>query len=149
MAGRNDVDFRGVHADYTSYKADGVDIVYDPLQPGGSAAVGKAVMVSGHKTVRLTGDGARVKGKLLKVEQDGVCNIQDEGYGDLPAGDGAAVTPGRPFVGALGAGAARGFIREVPAAGGAYAQAVANDTQNGRGEIIDSATPAKTMVNFG
>jgi hypothetical protein len=146
--GRDEPGYQNLHAEYTTYKADGADIVYSETAANGSLVVGRAVMISTHRTVRLAGDGDRVRGKLVKVESDGMVSVQDDGFADLPAGDGAAVTPGRKIVGALGPAGARGYIREVAASGAAYAEAAADDNNNGRGEIIDSADTTKVIVDL-
>lgn len=124
-----------------TYKIDGSTITFDATKDGGSAAVGKAVMVSGNDTVALTSDGAPVKGKLILVERDGCCTIQVDGYCDLPGGLAATLTPGLKIVGATGAGAARGYIRAI-------APATLADVAAGRGEIINSSDPTKTVVEL-
>jgi hypothetical protein len=101
--------------DFT-YNIDGVDIVYDATQPGGSAVVGRAVLIQPNRVVRLTADGTAVHGKLILVEADGTCSVQKEGHCELPGGNAATLTEGSKIVGALGAAGARGFIRNVAAA---------------------------------
>lgn len=98
-----------------TYKADGVDIVYDETQPGGSAVVGRAVMLSGNGIVRLTADASPVLGKLIAVEPGNFCTVQVGGNCDLPQGTGAAAVAGSKIVGAL-LTAARGYIRLAAAA---------------------------------
>ena len=97
-----------------TFKIDGTDITYDATVAGGSAVIGRAVMVSGNGIVRLAGAGTSVKGKLILVEPDGYCHVQTEGVVDLPKGD-AAITVGSKIVGDVRT-AARGYIRSVAAA---------------------------------
>lgn len=73
-----------LHAQYVTAKA-GAGIAYDATQPMGSAHVGKAVMATGDDTVDLVTNGKELVGKLIKVEPDNFCTIQDEGYCDLPS----------------------------------------------------------------
>jgi hypothetical protein len=138
---RKRIEYQGVLAEYVSYQIDAATITYDATKPNGSAQVGLAVMMSGQKTVALTSEGAAVVGKLILVESDGTCNVQVEGYADLPGGNGATLTPGAKIVGALGAANARGFIR-------AFAAATLADVAAGRGEIVDASTPARTVVKL-
>ena len=72
-----------VHAQYVTMIA-GAGIAYDAAQPNGSAHVGKLVMMSAEDTVDLVTAGLEIFGKLIKVEPDGFCNVQDEGYCDVP-----------------------------------------------------------------
>jgi hypothetical protein len=136
---RNDVDFTGLHPKRATYKSDGVDIVYSETQANGSAVVGRAAMISAHKTVRLCGNGDPVRGELERVERDGNV-VVNTSYVVLPGGEGAALTPGKKIVGALGAGGARGYIREA---------ASAADALVARGCIIDSSDPAAVVVDLG
>ena len=53
----------------------------------------------------------------------------------LPAGQGAAITRGRSFVGALGAASARGYIRQTVSPGAAYTQTEQVEQARGRGRI--------------
>jgi len=146
---RDKTSFDNIDYHATTMYADAIgDIVFDPTKEGGSAVVGRAVMrVAGGK-IRLVGDGDKVAGKLLKVESDGACSVQDEGYCPLPGGEGAVLTVGRPFVGDLGAAGARGFIREAAAPGAAYVEATADDVSNQRGEIVDSSVATETVVKL-
>lgn len=100
----------GVDPDGRTYKADGVDIVYDGTKADGSVSAGLAVMISANGTVRLTADGSRVLGKLLKVSDDGFCSVQIGGVVTLPSS--GTITPGTAIVGALNS-AARGYVRSV------------------------------------
>lgn len=92
-----------------SYKIDGTDIVYEaaPITNGSSKA-GLAVMLSGNGIVRLTADGARVLGRLLKVDDDGWCSVQVGGVVQLPSS--GTITVNTQIVGAL-LSAARGYVR--------------------------------------
>lgn len=146
--GRNDVDFDGIGAEFGTFDADGVDIVYDSTKVGGSVAVGLAVMISGNKTVRLTADGVIVLGKLIQVEPDGKCNVQTDGCMELAQGNAVTVSAGNKVVGALGAAGARGYIRNAAANGAAYAEAAADDQANARGVVLDATDTTKCMVKF-
>jgi hypothetical protein len=138
MNPRGDVDFTGLSPRRVSYKADGADIVFSQDQPNGSAVAGRAVTMSGPKTVRLAGDGDPVEGKLERVERDGVAVVNTDGFDTLPGGAAAALTPGRKIVGALGAGGARGYVREAAGA----------DALNARGGIVDASDPANVIVRL-
>lgn len=141
MPGRHDVAFDGILSEYVTYLIDGVTITYDANQAGGSAAVGRAVMVSGNRTVALADDNARIKGKLIKVERDGKATVQVAGYMNLPGGTGATLTPGAAVVGALGSGNARGYVKAADAA--TLAQVAA-----ARGQIVDSSDPANVWIEL-
>lgn len=122
-----------------TFKIDGVDIVYDGTKAGGSVAVGLAVMESANGVVRLTADGARVVGKLLKVNDDGYCAVQTEGVVQLPSS--GTITANTEIVGALNA-AARGYIRSVVAA-------TLADVANGKHLVIDTTDAANVEVSLG
>lgn len=77
-------EFYDLHAQYASYHIDGTSITYDKTQIKGSAQVGKAVMLSAQRTVALVTTASEILGKLISVESDGTCTVQDEGYCDLP-----------------------------------------------------------------
>lgn len=110
---RKTVSFTRIGACDATYKIDNSTITYDVTKAGGSAQVGLAVTLSADDTVALTADADAVLGKLIKVEADGYCTVQEAGHLDLPAGNGASVTRGKSIVGALGASSAKGYIREV------------------------------------
>lgn len=105
-----------LHAQYATYVADS-SIAYDVTQKNGSAHVGKAVMMTAEGTVGLATSGLEILGKLIKVEPDGFCNIQDEGYCEVPL-DGAIVYAGATYgvVGGTTAGSVKAAT-VVPAAG--------------------------------
>jgi len=92
-------------------------ITYDPTKPGGSDAVGRAVAITGHKTVGLVATDGIVRGRLEHVYDDGLCSVQIGGAMKLPAGTGATLTEGFGVVGAQ-RGAALGYVK---AAATAYA----------------------------
>lgn len=139
---REDTSLEGIGYEGVTLKADNSgDIVYDATQPYGSAAVGRAVMMSGNRQIRLVGDGQAIYGKLLKVEPDGMCTVQDDGKCHLPAGAGAVITVDSKVVGDLGAGGARGFIRNVDAA-------VLAEVAAARHIIMDVGDPTRTWVNL-
>lgn len=123
-----------------TYRADGSgDIVFDATLTGGSAVVGRAVMLSGNGTIRLTADASHVLGKLVKVEPDGFCHVEVDGAVDLPSS--GTITAGSRIVGAL-SGAARGYVRSVVAT-------VLAEVAAGRGLVIDAttATAVETYLN--
>lgn len=107
---RNFVSFDGIDYRAETYKVDST-IVYDATQPGGSAAVGRAVTITGSQIVGLCADGDEIVGRLNKVEADSKATIQTGGYVQLPKGAAAAATAGTRPVGALSA-AAKGYIRD-------------------------------------
>jgi hypothetical protein len=145
-SGRNQVAYEGIRYDAITKKIDNSTITFDATKANGSAAVGKAVTpVTGTAdTVALAADANRITGKLLKVEADGFCTVQDSGFVSLPAGDGATVTPGQPIVGDLGPGGAgdRGYIRNANSA-------VAAETLVARGEIHNVEDTTKVWVDLG
>jgi hypothetical protein len=144
-AGRNQVDYTGIRADQITAKIDGVTLTYDATKTNGigkAAGTGDAVTLSANDTVALTDDGNYVYGKVLKIERDLFATIQKWGMADLPAGAGAAITRGRKIVGDLGAGGARGFIREAD-------PAVDAEIAVARGEIINNAVSTNTIVDLG
>jgi len=136
---RNTVAFEGIGEVLATFIIDNSTITFDDTKVGGSAAVGKAVEMSAANTVALAADGAEVIGKLIKVSKDLKATVQIKGGMSLPGGNGAALTVGKKIVGALDAGAARGFIREV-------ATGTAAELGLARGFIIDAGTPASTVV---
>lgn len=145
---RRRVDYTGIHQERVTYKADGVTIAFDQNASNGAAVAGRAVAVSADDTVALANDNDPVLGRLELVEADGMCTVTTAGYVTLPGGDAATLTPGRQIVGALGAGAARGFIKSIPAPGGAYAQAEAAAIANGRGAIVRAGDPTAVVVKL-
>jgi hypothetical protein len=142
--GRQAIAFDDQRYNAQTFWADAVTIVFDATQPGGAAAtmIGKAVSFAATAdTVQLAADGEAIVGKLLKVEPDGACTVQNAGNTSLPAGTAATNTPGVVQVGALLV-AARGYIRN--AASGTPAETIR------RGPICwDNADPTKIWVDFG
>ena len=111
------LNFYEIGAHYTTFRA-GASIVYDQLQKNGSVHVGKAVMMSGAETVDLVTTGSEIIGKLIKVEPDGMCSVQDEGYCEVPS-DGTTITYTQANNGLVG-GATAGLVKTatlVPAVG--------------------------------
>ena len=143
-------EYEGINGHYTTYDADGSSIVFDRTKDGGSVAVGLAVTQTGKTDgqIGLTTDGSYVTGKLIKVEADGKCTVQDGGFCKLPGGNAALLTQGAKIVGALGAASAPGYIRAVPAAGGAYVQAEAAAAALGRGSIVENDVTTAVVVNL-
>ena len=115
-------------------------IVYSATVANGSASVGLAVSLESDEVVTLAGDGENVLGKLIKVESDGFCVVQTEGYMTLPAGTSATLTAGSKIVGDLLV-SAEGYIRVV-ATGTAAELGVA------RGIIIDATTTTAVVVKL-
>ena len=116
-------------------------IVYSADEENGSAQVGLAVTLEGSETVSLVGDGENVLGKLISVDSDGFCVVQQGGNMTLPGGSGATLTEGAKIVGDLGAASAEGYIR-IAASGAATELVVA------RGVILDSSDPTAVMVRL-
>lgn len=131
----------GVDYHATTYKH-GSSIVYSATLAGGAATtmIGKAVVMGADDTVELSQDAERIVGKLISVESDGFCAVQDEGYCELPAGDSATVTVGSLIVGALGAASAHGYIRT--------AAANTAEALKGRGAIVNNDTTTAVVVKL-
>jgi hypothetical protein len=130
---RNTLSYTDIKPDGASdvgYQIDASTITYDATKTNGSAQVGLAVTLSGNNTIALTADGDFVLGKLESVESDGKARVQELGHMTLPGGDGATLTRGTKIVGALGAAAAKGYIRSA-------ASATAAELLKGRGFIHD------------
>lgn len=123
-----------------TFKADGSDIVYSATVAGGSAVVGRAVMISGAGIVRLTGAGSAVLGKLLQVEPDGYCTVECGSVVTLPKGDGA-IANGDQICGDV-ATAARGYVRGV-------ASATAAELAVGRHTVLDATTATAVEIMLG
>ena len=115
-------------------------IVYDAAETNGSAQVGLAVTVESSNVVSLVGDGESVLGKLLRVDSDGFCSVQHEGFMELPGGDSAVLTAGAKIVGDLASGAAEGYIQVATADG-------VHDLVS-RGMIIDASTATAVVVKL-
>lgn len=115
--GRLAIGFDDQRYNAQTFWADGTTIVFSASAPNGSVSVGLAVtFAAGTDVVGLCADGDAIVGKLLKVEPDGACTIQNKGNCTFPAGNAATVTPGLKAVGALGTAAAKGYIRNVNSA---------------------------------
>lgn len=140
MTGRHDVDFEGVDPVVLTFKYDGT-ITFDATLEGRSAQAGRAVSLTGQRTVGLAGANAPIKGKLLLVSDDGFCSVQIGGGCSLPGGTGAALTPGRKIVGAQ-LGGVDGYIKEADPA--TLAQVAA-----ARHEIVDATDTANVQVLLG
>ena len=138
---RNQVLHTDNDAHYETYKIDNSTITYDATQVDGSAQVGLAVTLSADDTVALAADGEAILGKLIKVEPDLKCSVQDGGYMTLPAGDSATTTRGKKIVGDLGAASAKGYIREV-------ATATAAELGVARGIIVNAAIATAIVVKL-
>lgn len=147
--GRKDVDFEGVDPVVLPFKIDNSTIVFDATKERGSAQVDLAVKLVSARTIALAVDGDPILGKLLKVEGDNFATVQVGGGCSLPGGNGATLTVGSKIVGALGAGAAPGYIRSIAPSGAAYAEAAADETQNGRHQIYDPTVTTAVQVMLG
>lgn len=137
---RTTPEYEGIAGTYETFITDNSTITYSATTAGGSAVVGRAVMLSADRTVALTTDGSRVLGKLIKVESDNRGVIQTGGYMTLPSGAGAALTIGRAIVGDLDS-ATPGYIREA-------ASGTAAETINERGSIIDNDVTTAVVVRL-
>jgi len=138
---RRVLSFTGIDYHGTTYKH-GSTIVYDKAKAGGAAdtMIGKAVSLSADGQVDLCQDADRIVGKLILVESDGYCTVQDQGFCELPAGASASVTVGKQIVGALGASSARGYIRE--------AADTAAEANKSRGNIVNNDTTTAVVVQL-
>lgn len=116
-------------------------IVYDATKVGGSASAGLACTLISAGTVSLTGADEQVEGKLIKVEPNGFCVVQNGGNMQLPGGSAATLTVGAKIVGALGSASAEGYIKA--AASGTAAHHVIS-----RGEIVDASDTANVVVRL-
>lgn len=128
----------GVKPDARTFKIDGVDIVFDATQPLGSAVCGRAVMQNANGSVRLTADGSRVLGKLMKVSDDGYCSVLVGGVTTLPSS--GTIAFGNQVVGAL-LTAARGYIRGV-------VPATLADVAAGGHQVLDASDTANVEVEL-
>lgn len=131
----------GQDAHYDTFAIDNSTITYDSTKARGAATtmLDKAVSLSAAGTVQLASDGEAVLGKLIKVEADNFCTVQDRGYMTLPGGASASLTLGKKIVGALGAASAKGYIREV-------ATGTAAELGKQNGEIIDAGTTTAVLI---
>jgi hypothetical protein len=110
---RYDVGFDSINQDRESYLSDGVTITYDATTSGLNLA-GRAVNLSADKTVQLAGDGESILGFIDHVEKDGIVVVVTGGYvTNAKGGNGAALTRDSKIVGAVDAGAAKGFVKNV------------------------------------
>jgi hypothetical protein len=136
---RQKVMFNQIEPDRTSYMADKTTIVPDRTLPGGSAQVGKAVMlVAGGApgVIALTTDASYAIGTLESCEPDGVCTVLTGDYVQMPAA--AAMAVGQRVCGALSTGN-RGYIRAI-------VPATLADVANARGVVVDASDPLNPWV---
>lgn len=124
-----------------SFIIDDSTITYSATVSGGSSQVGLAVRLNADAgVIELVGDAEHVLGKLIKVEQDGLANVQVKGHMTLPAGDGVgSLTLGKKIIGDLGAAGAEGYIREV-------ATGTAAELGLARGFTMDDSTLTAVQV---
>lgn len=131
-------DYEGIGYHETTHKYDS-SIVYDSTKAGGASQVGLAVSLKDDGTVGLAGDGEHVEGKLVIVERDGFCGVQDGGYTTFPGGSGATLTLGAGIMGDLDGSGNSGYI-----------QAAASDqVGKAKGTIVDASTATAVVVNLG
>lgn len=130
-----------------TFKIDNSDITYSATAPGGSAVVGRAVMVSGAGIVRLTGAGSGVLGKLLQVEADGYCTVECGSVVTLPKGDNAIAVNDKIVGDTLSS--ARGYIRGCVEPTGSYVEGTAEDSSRGSHRVLDvtTATAIEVMLS--
>jgi hypothetical protein len=127
-------------------RVDGSTLVYHSTAPMGidPAVLGRAVtLVTGSvDTVKLSGAGDVVYGKLDHIEQDGCCTVQIEGECKLPQGNAVTVVRGNRIVGALGPASAPGYI-------GPAVTTAASDVAAGRHTVEDVAVTTAISVYLG
>ena len=142
-AGRLQVGFDDIRYDAITLWADASTITFDVTKVNGSAAVGLAVTYTGTAdTVALCADGDAIVGKLIKVEPDGACTVQNKGMAFLPAGNAATNTAGVKQIGALGASSAKGYVRNTNSA-------TAAELPRTGPFAVDVATATAIVVDFG
>lgn len=127
-------------------RIDNSTLVYDPIAPLGipAATLGRAVtLVTGSvDTVKLSGAGDVVYGKLDHIEPDGACTVQIEGECKLPQGSAVTVVRGNRIVGALGPASAPGYI-------GPAVTTATTDVAAGRHTVEDVAVTTAISVYLG
>jgi hypothetical protein len=134
------LDYEQIDPQFVTFSIDNSTITYSATTAGGSAAVGKAVKLSGNATIALTTDGSHVLGKLVLVEWDGKATVQTGGFVKLPSGASATLTVGKAIVGDLD-GSTAGYIREV-------ATGTAAELGVQKGTIIDASDTAAVVVRL-
>jgi len=82
---RGGVDFEGIGARYSTYKANAalvsaVATAKGWEDDGKDAVVGKAVTLTGDAEAGFGSDGDPLLGKVLQYEDDGYMSVQDAGY---------------------------------------------------------------------
>ena len=135
------LDYTHIDPQTVTFSIDNSSIVYSSTVAGGSAAVGKAVRLTGNSTVGLTVDGSHVLGRLQQVEYDGKCTVQTGGFMKLPGGLAATLTAGSQVVGAAGTGGVPGYIRNAAAA-------TLAEVAVARGNIIDASVATEVVVRI-
>jgi hypothetical protein len=133
------ISFEGIKPVNVTYAHD-ESIVYSATAVNGSVSVGLAVSLVDDAEVTLAGDGEPLEGKLIKVEPDGFCVVQESGYMTLPGGTSATLTNGAKIVGDLLV-SAEGYIRA--AASGTAAELIL-----ARGRIIDNSDTEAVVVRL-
>ena len=140
---RNVISFEEVDVRYRTFIIDNATITFDATKAYGSASAGVklAVSLSGNGTVQLASDGEAIVGRLEKVEADLKCTVSVGGCLGFKKGNAATVTRGTAIVGALGAAAAKGYIRSA-------ASATAAELILCRGQIYDNADDNNVVVEL-
>jgi hypothetical protein len=130
-----------IQAESVTAIVDGTSLVYDSTKNNGCVGAGLAVKLTAASTVGLTTDASHVNGKLVRVEWDGYCNVQVEGYVKLPGGLTATLTHGSKIVGATGVAAAQGYVRVA-------APATLAEVAVARGMIVDNSDPTNCVIRL-
>lgn len=138
---RATLSFEGIDYQAETYNGDST-IVFDATKAGGSASAGLAVTVTGNGQCGLTADANPLLGKLIKVEWDGKCTVQTDGYCTLPSGNGQTLIADSRPVGALGASSAKGYIRNANSA------VAAETVAAGDALVVDASVATAVVVNL-
>lgn len=94
---RGGVDFEGIGARYTTYKAS-TSLKSIVAASGVAAVEGKAVTITGNGEVGFGSAGDPLLGKVDKYESDGYVTVQDAGYAEFPGVSGSLPTAGNYVV---------------------------------------------------
>lgn len=108
---RGDLDFEGILGEYVSFDS---ALTYDGTVTGGHALVDSPVGLDATGVIAAASAGA-VLGKLVLLEQDGVCNVQVKGFMQFDYTGAAASDLGKPIVGSATAGEVRAANSAVAA----------------------------------
>lgn len=141
MALRFGIDFNGIGEQRVTVEIDNSTITYEKDESQGTSYAGRAVTMAANKTIALADDGEAVVGRLITVQVDNKATMQFGGFMSLPKGQGATLTLGGPIVGALGAGGAKGYVRDVDTA-------VVAELAAAKGSIIDTSGTTDAWVVY-